>query len=105
MFIQNLYNFIKILLNIYLNTANGGTGISKDSDEEQKVVTILRIFHQTPAASAKFINQLCQFILQTEKAVLIEASSPFRGTLMKFLLRYPSETLEIFLNDKYIKVR
>lgn len=33
----------------------------------------------------------------------IEASSPFRDVLMKFLLRYPGETLEMFLNDSYIK--
>lgn len=84
--------------------ANGGTGLLKEGDDEHKIVTILRIFHQTPAASAKFINQLCQLILQTEKAILIEASSPFRAVLMKFLLRYPFETLEIFMNDKYIKV-
>lgn len=33
----------------------------------------------------------------------IEASSPFRDVMMKFLLRYPADTLEIFLSDIYIK--
>lgn len=35
--------------------------------------------------------------------MLIEASSPFREILLKFLLRYPAETLEMFLDDNYIK--
>lgn len=79
------------------------TGISKKGDEEQKIVTIISIFHQTPAASSKFITQLCQLILQTEQAMLIEASSPFREVLMKFLLRYPLETLDMFLDDNFVK--
>lgn len=79
-------------------------GISKKGEEEQKICTIISIYHQTPAASSKFIKQLCQVILQTEQALLIEASSPFREVLMKFLHRYPSETLDMFLSDNYIKV-
>nr|CAH7738958.1 unnamed protein product [Callosobruchus chinensis] len=78
-------------------------GLSKKGEEEQKIVTIISIFHQTPAASSKLIGQLCQLILQTEQALGIEASSPFREVLMKFLLRYPAETLEMFLSDTYIR--
>lgn len=33
----------------------------------------------------------------------IEPSCPFREPLIKFLLRYPKETLELFLNDNNIK--
>ncbi|XP_060534319.1 transcription-associated protein 1 [Cylas formicarius] len=82
---------------------NGGTCLPKKTEEEQKIVTIISIFHQTPAASSKFISQLTQQILQAERAMMIEAASPFRGILMKFLLRYPAETLALFLNDAYIK--
>lgn len=35
--------------------------------------------------------------------MMIEASSPFREVLMKFLLRYPGETVEMFLEDAHIK--
>lgn len=66
-------------------------------------MTIISIFHQTPAASSKFIRPLCELVLYTEQAVSIEASSPFRNVLMKFLLRYPGETLEMFLQDNYLK--
>lgn len=34
--------------------------------------------------------------------MMIEASSPFRKVLMKFLLRYPGETMEMFLDDVHI---
>ncbi|KAJ8954217.1 hypothetical protein NQ318_005812 [Aromia moschata] len=84
-------------------TNGSSNGISKKGDEEQKIVTIISIFHQTPAASSKFISLLCQLILQTEQAMMIEASSPFRDVLLKFLLRYPGETLEMFLSDSYVK--
>lgn len=80
------------------------TGIFKKDDEEQKVVTIINIFHQTPAASSKFIKQLCLLVIRSEQAMLIEASSPFREVLMKFLLRYPAESMDIFLQDVFIKV-
>lgn len=36
--------------------------------------------------------------------MFIEASSPFKEVLMKFLLRYPIVTLDMFLDDAYIKV-
>ncbi|CAH1110190.1 unnamed protein product [Psylliodes chrysocephalus] len=92
---------MEILKENYKN--NQGNGLCKKGDEEQKIVTIISIFHQTPAASSKFITPLCQLILETEQAMGIEASSPFRDVLMKFLLRYPAETLSMFLSDKYIK--
>jgi transformation/transcription domain-associated protein len=100
---EQLLELLKQLLENLTNAHKGSTGVSKKGDEEQKIVTIIGIFHQTPAASSKFINQLCQLILQTEQAMLIEASSPFREVLMKFLLRYPGDTLEMFLDDNYIK--
>lgn len=81
----------------------GTTGISKKDEEVQKIATVLSIYHQTPAASSKFIKQLTQFILSAEQSIMIEASSPFREVLMKFLLRFPGETVEMFLDDNYIK--
>ncbi|KAJ9592433.1 hypothetical protein L9F63_015849, partial [Diploptera punctata] len=77
--------------------------VSKSGENEQKIATIIGIFHQIPAASPKFIEVLCRLVLQTEKSLLIEASSPFREPLIKFLLRFPQETIELFLNDNNIK--
>ncbi|XP_050299225.1 transcription-associated protein 1 isoform X2 [Anthonomus grandis grandis] len=86
-----------------LESGISNNGLPKKSENEQKVVTIVGIFHQTPAASSKFVMKLSQKVLQAEQIMANEASSPFRGVLMKFLLRYPGETLTGFLDDNYIK--
>lgn len=99
---QLLVNF-KILLE-NLEKAGNTNGVSKKGEEEQKIVTIISIYHQIPAASPIFIKHLCQLILHTEHALVVEASSPFREVLMKFLLRYPNETLDMFMDDVHIKV-
>jgi transformation/transcription domain-associated protein len=78
--------------------------VSKNGENEQKIATIIGIFHQIPAASPKFIDILCRLVLQTEKSLLVEASSPFREPLMKFLLRFPQDTIDLFLLDSNIKV-
>lgn len=87
-------------------TANKGKNflaIAKTGDNEQKVATILGIFHQIPAATSKFIDTLCRLILQTEKNLMIEPSCPFREPLVKFLLRFPAETIDHLMNDNNIK--
>ncbi|XP_017777683.1 PREDICTED: transformation/transcription domain-associated protein isoform X2 [Nicrophorus vespilloides] len=96
---------MQLLENLVINNKNqaDSTGISKKGEEEQKIVTVISFFYQTPSASSKFIKQLCQLVLQAEHAMLIEASSPFRETLMKFLLRYPIESLDLFMDDGHIK--
>jgi transformation/transcription domain-associated protein len=78
--------------------------VSKNGENEQKIATIIGIFHQIPAATPKFIDILCRLVLQTEKSLLVEASSPFREPLIKFLLRFPQETVDLFLHDNNIKV-
>ena len=62
-------------------------GVTKSGENEQKIATIIGIFHQIPAATPKFIDVLSKLVLQTEKSLMVEASSPFRIPLMKFLLR------------------
>ena len=57
-------------------------------ENEQKIIILIGIFHQIPAASPRFIDVLCRLIFHTEKSLMIEAGSPFREPLVKFLLRY-----------------
>ncbi|KAI4454767.1 ataxia telangiectasia mutated atm -related [Holotrichia oblita] len=97
--LDNLVNIHKLAVLATITS----TDISKKTEEEQKIVTVISIYHQTPAASSKFIKDLCQLVLKTEQAMFIEASSPFKEVLMKFLLRYPIVTLDMFLDDSYIK--
>ncbi|KAI4484537.1 hypothetical protein M0804_007103 [Polistes exclamans] len=78
-------------------------GISKSEENEQKIAVIIGIFREIPTATPKFIDVLCRLILQTEKSLTVEVSSPFRIPLMQFLLRYPTDTLNLFLHDNNIK--
>lgn len=73
--------------------------VAKTGEEEQIISTLIGIYHQIPAATSKYIEKLCQLILTTEKSIAIEQSCPFRAPLIKFLLRYPGETVNIFMND------
>ncbi|CAA9994102.1 unnamed protein product [Nesidiocoris tenuis] len=77
--------------------------MSKNGETEQIVATIISIFHQIPAAGPRFIEPLSQLVLQTERNLLVGASSPFRHPLLKFLLRYPQETVLLLLSDNNIK--
>lgn len=79
-------------------------GVSKNRETEKIITTIINIFQQIPAAGPKFIDILCQLVLNNEKSMLIGPSSPFREPLMKFLLRFPGETVQLFLQDNNIKV-
>lgn len=102
---EQLLQHIKKMLDNSI-TANKGQNflsMAKTGDTEQKITTIMGIFHQIPAATAKFIESLCRLILQTERSLSIEPSCPFRDPLVKFLLRYPNDTLDLFLNDNNIK--
>ncbi|XP_053674176.1 transcription-associated protein 1 [Anopheles nili] len=101
---DSLLQILRKMLEVTITTNKGNfLATSKTSEVEQKIVTILGIFHQIPAASPKFIESLCKLILQAEKSLMIEPSSPYRPALVKFLLRYPKETIELLLSDVVMK--
>lgn len=79
-------------------------GVTKNGETERIIATIINIFHQIPAAGPRFIDMLCSLVLQTEKALLVGPTSPFREPLLRFLLQYPDNTMELFLSDNSIKV-
>lgn len=117
----------KMLEHTIANNKGNFLATSKTSEMEKKIVTILGIFQQIPAASPKFIESLCKLILQAEKSLMvsfdapslpgkrftakpavslisqIEPSSPYRPALVKFLLRYPKETIDLLLTDVVMK--
>ncbi|KAB7505950.1 Transformation/transcription domain-associated protein [Armadillidium nasatum] len=75
--------------------------VRQDNNDLKLCASIVDIFHQIPSASSKFIETLCKLVLHAEMGLMMEAASPFRDPLMKFLLRYPSETIQHFLSDMY----
>ncbi|XP_060810438.1 transcription-associated protein 1 isoform X2 [Amyelois transitella] len=103
---EQLLQLLKKLLDYSIQTDRGGNflqSISKNMENEQKIIILIGIFHQIPAASPRFIDVLCRLIFHTEKSLMIEAGSPFREPLVKFLMRYPKETLDLILSDNNIK--
>ncbi|KAJ0181684.1 hypothetical protein K1T71_002406 [Dendrolimus kikuchii] len=103
---EQLLQLLKKLLDYSIQTNRGGNflqSVSKNMENEQKIIILIGIFHQIPAASPRFIDVLCRLIFHTEKSLMIEAGSPFRDPLVKFLLRYPNETLDLILSDNNIK--
>ncbi|BFZ01386.1 hypothetical protein BsWGS_04423 [Bradybaena similaris] len=71
--------------------------------EVQLCAAIINMFHLIPAASKNLIEPLTNLVLIGEKALLMEASSPFHEPLMKFQLRYPSHVVDIFLSETAVK--
>ncbi|XP_028033958.1 transcription-associated protein 1 isoform X2 [Bombyx mandarina] len=103
---EQLLQLLKKLLDYSIQTNRGGNflqSVSKNMENEQKILILIGIFHQIPAASPRFIDVLCRLIFHTEKSLMIEAGSPFREPLVKFLMRYPKETLDLVLGDNNIK--
>ncbi|XP_049942725.1 transformation/transcription domain-associated protein [Schistocerca serialis cubense] len=99
-FCDQMLQHIKKLLDLIITAQKG---VTKTTEHEQKITTIINIFHQVPSVISKYIEPLCRLTLHTEKTLNIEASSPFREPLMKFLLRYPQETIDMFLKECYLK--
>ncbi|CAL1526415.1 unnamed protein product, partial [Lymnaea stagnalis] len=69
------------------------------STEVQLCAAIINIFHLIPAASKNLIEPLTTLVLLGERALLMEASSPFREPLMKFQLKYPTQVVDLFLTE------
>lgn len=98
-FCEHLLNHLKHWLEVIVSRGSQRL----NSSEMKMCICIVNIFHQMPVATEQFIEPLVTLILKTEKALLLEASSPFREPLTKFLQQYPSHTLELLLNETYIQ--
>ncbi|KAI7852465.1 hypothetical protein BDC45DRAFT_550494 [Circinella umbellata] len=72
-------------------------GKSLNENHEVKIiVAILNIFHLLPAAAHIFLNDLVTVVIDMEKDIRRTVSSPFRPNLIKYLNRYPTETVAYF---------
>ncbi|KAG0164843.1 hypothetical protein DFQ30_009322 [Apophysomyces sp. BC1015] len=67
-----------------------------ENHEVKIIVAILNIFHLLPAAAHIFLDELVTVVLDMEDHLRRSISSPFRPNLIKYLNRYPTETLAYF---------
>ncbi|XP_034140404.1 transcription-associated protein 1 isoform X2 [Drosophila guanche] len=101
--LQHCTKIIEIFVGDYkcTNHNNNFFASSKGGEYEQKVVTLIEMFYHI-SASPKYIEKLCQLVLKTENNLMIEASSPYREALLKFLQRFPGETVDLFVTESVI---
>ncbi|CAO3644378.1 unnamed protein product [Mucor hiemalis] len=72
-------------------------GKSLSENHEVKIIAaILNIFHLLPAAAHIFLDDLVTVVLDMESHLRRSVSSPFRPNLIKYLNRYPTETIAYF---------
>ncbi|KAI9486745.1 MAG: hypothetical protein EXX96DRAFT_53394 [Benjaminiella poitrasii] len=67
-----------------------------ENHEVKIIVAILNIFHLLPAAAHIFLDGLVSSVVNMEGHLRRSISSPFRPNLIKFLCRYPAETIAYF---------
>ncbi|OAD08306.1 hypothetical protein MUCCIDRAFT_32523, partial [Mucor lusitanicus CBS 277.49] len=67
-----------------------------ENHEVKIIVAILNIFHLLPAAAHIFLDDLVTVVLDMEGHLRRSISSPFRPNLIKYLNRYPAETIAYF---------
>uniref|UniRef100_A0A668ANL2 Transformation/transcription domain-associated protein n=1 Tax=Myripristis murdjan TaxID=586833 RepID=A0A668ANL2_9TELE len=80
--------------------SDGTESLSECNTEEMKICSaIINLFHLIPAAPQTLVKPLLEVVMKTERAMLIEAGSPFREPLIKFLTRHPSQTVELFMME------
>lgn len=66
---------------------------------EMKVVAaILEVFHLLPSSGNMFLVDLIQHVMSLESSLRRSSSSPFRSPLLKFMNRYPTETVAYFIS-------
>lgn len=81
------------------------SGVKTDTKDTEQIITIIiDIFYHVPAARPRFIEILCLLIFQSEKTLKLGRCSPYHEPLIRFLLKYPLETIVLVLQEKYMKV-
>ncbi|EGC36462.1 hypothetical protein DICPUDRAFT_151088 [Dictyostelium purpureum] len=68
----------------------------KDSDDVKICASIIDIFHLLLTA-AKLLESTIQLTIKLEQGLCKEVTSPFREPLVRFLAKYPTKTIEIFM--------
>ncbi|XP_028408078.1 transformation/transcription domain-associated protein-like isoform X2 [Dendronephthya gigantea] len=97
---EQLLTHLKNLVEMCVSAANqiqqGAKPNKKMDDVIDICAAIINIFHLIKAASTKLIEPLIQMVLKVENALL--TTSSFRKPLLKFLVRFPSQTVDYFLS-------
>ncbi|KDR83700.1 hypothetical protein GALMADRAFT_236040 [Galerina marginata CBS 339.88] len=69
-----------------------------DNEGITKLVRLANIFHLLPSAANIFLEPLVNAIVQTEAQMHFSTQSPFSEPLARYLDRYPTEGIDLFLH-------
>ncbi|KAI8806472.1 hypothetical protein BJ742DRAFT_680099, partial [Cladochytrium replicatum] len=67
-----------------------------DIEDIKIIVAIIDVFYLLPAAASTFMDELVREVVKLESKLKRSISSPFRTPLVRFLTRYPAESIEYF---------
>ena len=89
------YNLEHAIRNMHAGQKAGGQQFLKVA------AAIIKLFEKIPPSHApqRIIEMLCKLVLTTERALMMEPGSNLREPLMKYLVRFPSITLDYFTTD------
>lgn len=97
---KDCHQLLVNLKNLFQDSAAQNNASRQDT--QKIILIIMEIFEESPAAKPQFIDSLIGLVLSHEKALSIGYSS-YRIPLVKYLLRYPTETLQSMLNETHMK--
>ncbi|XP_053094632.1 transformation/transcription domain-associated protein isoform X2 [Pangasianodon hypophthalmus] len=97
---QHLRKWMEVVVLTHKGGQRSDGSPAMEGVEEMKICSaIINLFHLIPAAPQTLVKPLLEVVMKTERAMLIEAGSPFREPLIKFLTRHPSQTVELFMME------
>uniref|UniRef100_A0A8D2JJ48 Transformation/transcription domain associated protein n=1 Tax=Varanus komodoensis TaxID=61221 RepID=A0A8D2JJ48_VARKO len=97
---QHLRKWMEVVVITHKGGQRSDGNPAMEGVEEMKICSaIINLFHLIPAAPQTLVKPLLEVVMKTERAMLIEAGSPFREPLIKFLTRHPSQTVELFMME------
>uniref|UniRef100_A0A8C5E214 Transformation/transcription domain-associated protein n=1 Tax=Gouania willdenowi TaxID=441366 RepID=A0A8C5E214_GOUWI len=97
---QHLRKWMEVVVITHKGGQRSDGSPALEGVEEMKICSaIINLFQLIPAAPQTLVKPLLEVVMKTERAMLIEAGSPFREPLIKFLTRHPSQTVELFMME------
>ncbi|XP_033101198.1 transformation/transcription domain-associated protein-like isoform X1 [Anneissia japonica] len=99
---EQLLAHLKKWLEVSIIAMKGGN--TRTNAQSIKICSaILNMFHTTAAASLKLLEPLVILTIRAEKVLMMEIGSPLRKPLIKYLVRYPQQTVDFFLHENNLK--
>ncbi|CAH8662345.1 unnamed protein product [Schistosoma margrebowiei] len=92
-----IYSHLNTSLEAAVNKQNSASISTFTSSNLELCTLLLDLFHLIPLATSKYVSLLIEYVVNAERLLNIEPTSPLRLPLTRFLSRYPAETCALLL--------